>query len=217
MEIEGDYRRDGYALVRGLVPAEVCAAILGQMQTDAARAGRRLEDMGKTSPILPRPASEIYGYHYPPLLMFLWGLTPMMAHQAGCELMPTYNYFRIYRGGDRCRVHSDRQSCEHSVSLTLAYSDSQTWDFEIGEDAVPPLEGVIEENFGPSRFGSIRMSPGDAVIYNGITRRHGRTTPNPNQWSAHLFCHWVEAAGPYADWAFDRRGIRFPMVQFDFG
>ena len=47
------------------------------------------------------------------------------------------------------------------------------------------------------------MQPGDAVLYRGIDRRHGRTSPNPNQWSAHLFCHWVAADGPYRHLAFE--------------
>ena len=33
--------------------------------------------------------------------------------------------------------------------------------------------------------------------------RHGRTAPNPNAWSAHLFLHWVDRDGPYRDHAFD--------------
>jgi hypothetical protein len=47
------------------------------------------------------------------------------------------------------------------------------------------------------------MEVGDAVIYRGVHRAHGRTTPNPNRWSAHLFLHWVARDGPYSDQAFD--------------
>jgi hypothetical protein len=50
---------------------------------------------------------------------------------------------------------------------------------------------------------SVSMNPGDAVLYQGVHRHHGRTTPNPNRWSAHLFLHWVARNGPYAAQAFD--------------
>ena len=50
---------------------------------------------------------------------------------------------------------------------------------------------------------AIAMEVGDAVLYRGVHRAHGRTTPNPNRWSAHLFLHWVARNGPYADQAFD--------------
>lgn len=62
----------------------------------------------------------------------------------------------------------------------------------------------------------MRLAPGDAILYQGVAYRHGRTTPNPNAWSAHLFLHWVDLDSPYKDWAFDRRlpptskGFAFP-------
>ena len=51
------------------------------------------------------------------------------------------------------------------------------------------------------------MAVGDAVLYQGVHHHHGRTTPNPNRWSAHLFLHWVERDGPYADHAFDQQAL----------
>ncbi len=52
------------------------------------------------------------------------------------------------------------------------------------------------------------MQPGDAVLYRGIDLRHGRTQPNPNQWSAHLFLFWVERSGEFAQHAFDEERLR---------
>jgi hypothetical protein len=59
------------------------------------------------------------------------------------------------------------------------------------------------------------MKVGDAVLYQGVHHRHGRTTPNPNTWSAHLFLHWVDREGPYRDHAFDGKGDP-PRVDFSF-
>src|SRR3546814_1661396 len=96
--------------------------------------------------------------------------------------LPSYDYFRIYRKDDICRVHSDRPSCEHSVSLTLAYSDDLPWPLEVGSVRVDG-EGPCFEDFGDEPFSAIEMKPGDAVLYRGIDLRHGRTQPNPNHWS----------------------------------
>ena len=60
-----------------------------------------------------------------------------------------------------------------------------------------------EEDFGDEAFTSLGMNVGDAVLYRGTNHRHGRIKPNPNQWSVHLFLHWVERDGRYADHAFD--------------
>jgi len=57
------------------------------------------------------------------------------------------------------------------------------------------------------------MRAGDAVLYRGVNHRHGRIEPNPIRWSAHLFLHWVDANGPFADQAFDRVAIEAVMAQ----
>lgn len=216
MLVEGDYARDGAALARGLLAEEVCRFVLAQLRSDLQRAGRRFEDMTSDNGLVDRPTSEIYGYGYPPLLFLLWGLTPAMEVLVGKALVPTYNYLRIYRGGDVCRVHSDRQSCEHSASLTLMYSDGLPWDLEVGTDPIAPLNGQVSSDFGNAGSRALRMAPGDAVLYHGVTRRHGRTVPNPNRWSAHLFCHWVERDGVYGDFAYDRREANFSTAAFEY-
>jgi hypothetical protein len=145
---------------------------------------------------------------------FLWGLTPLMSKLVGRELLPTYDFFRVYREGDVCRVHCDRYSCEHSLSLTLDYSDGLPWDLEVGKQRMEPSARVADE-WGDEAYGSVSMEVGDAVLYQGVHHRHARTKPNPNGWSAHLFLHWVDRDGPYADHAFDGHG-KGAKVNFSF-
>jgi hypothetical protein len=91
--------------------------------------------------------------------------------------------------------------------MPLAYSDGLTWSFEIGRrrfnfpaaQQLAPADGFAEEEFS-----SVDLSPGSAILYQGTNYRHGRLSPNPNRWSAHLFMHWVDTEGPFRDWAFDR-------------
>jgi hypothetical protein len=203
MQVEGNYAEDGYALVRGLLPSEICTAFLNRMKEDLDAAGTPIESMKRTGPLLLNENVELYGFHYSPMLALLWGLTPTMSGLAGRTLLPTYDYFRIYREGDICRVHSDRPSCEYSLSLTLDYSDGVPWDLEISSERIAEPNSHVAPDFEGSPFAALQMEPGDAVLYEGVYHRHGRVTPNPNQWSAHLFMHWVDSAGPYADRAFD--------------
>ncbi len=205
MKVKGNYSDSGYAHVEGLIPPEVAAAFIDRLQTDLEQSGVSLNTYASQSPLLKKPSIEIYGYNYKPMITFLWGLTPTMIELTGRELLPTYNYFRIYREGDVCRVHSDRASCEHSLSLTLAYSDDRVWGFDI---ATEPLEAprAMGDDFGEDACASIGMKPGDGVLYRGITHRHGRVQPNPNRWSAHMFLHWVDRDGRHKDCAFDPEG-----------
>lgn len=205
MEVVGDYSADGYAHIKQLVPPEVARALLAALRADLGPGAIPLSNAPKASNLLNRPAFEVYGHHYKPMLAFLWGLTPTMSLVTGKDLLPTYDYLRIYREADICRVHFDRPSCEHSLSLTLDYSDGAAWPLDVGHVHHADPEPSVEPDFGSEDFTSVHMAIGDAVLYRGTNHRHGRVTPNPNAWSAHLFLHWVERNGVYADHAFDKR------------
>lgn len=212
MRIEGDYAKDGFATIRGLIPPEVAANLFRQIQIDLEAAGRSFKDFAQEHALTPRATIEISGHFYRPLTTFLWGLTPIMSQLTGADLLPSYDYFRIYHEGDVCRVHSDRPSCEHSVSLQLIYSDSETWPLEVGSQRVSGEDGWTAD-WGDEAFTPVAMQPGDAVLYRGIELRHGRTQPNPNRWSAHLFLFWVERGGEFERHAFDIERLRSEMTR----
>lgn len=205
MNVIGNYKADGYAHVRELIPREIATALLATLKRDMGDGAIALSSAPLSSKLLTRPAFEVYGHHYPPMSMFLWGLTPAMSQITGKDLLPTYDYLRLYREGDICRVHHDRPSCEHSLSLTLDYSDGAVWPLEVGRKHYSEPNAAVTEDFGEEHYTAIAMNVCDAVLYRGTNHRHGRMTPNPNGWSAHLFLHWVERDGIYAAHAFDRR------------
>lgn len=202
MEVVGSYEEDGYALIKGLIEPRIAQAFLHRLAKDLGKVVLPLRGKQAHPGVLHRPALQVFGGDYAPMQFFLWGLTPTMSGLVGRELLPTYDFFRVYRAGDVCRVHSDREACEHSLSLTLDYSDGKPWDLEIGSLVLPGREKRLSEDFEGQGYASVATAPGDAVLYRGIHRRHGRTAPNPNRWSAHLFLHWVEAEGEYRDQAF---------------
>lgn len=213
MLIEGNYQEKGYALVRDLLPVDVTRALLTIIRRRIPPGP--LPITRDDSPILKRSAFEIYGNKMPPLKTFLWALTPAMEQITGKRLIPTYDYFRIYQKGDICRIHRDRPACEHSLSLTLDYSDDKPWPLELGALGADGPEYIFADDFGDEPLASLAMTAGDAVAYRGVTHRHGRITPNPNRWSAHLFLHWVDPDGPHAKEAFDGEGVA-NRVDFEF-
>jgi len=74
-----------------------------------------------------------------------------------------------------------------------------------------PLSAAMQIEGDYSMDGALSMNVGDAVAYRGVEHRHGRTMPNPNRWSAHLFLHWVDPQGPHAERAFDGKGAPEPV------
>jgi hypothetical protein len=214
-DVRDDYFRDGYALLQALVAPDTCRLLMHRIKTDTGDAPLPLSSVREFPNLLIRPAFEVHSRFYAPLDAFLWGLTPRIADLTGLSLVPTYCYFRIYREGDVCRVHSDRQACEHSLSLTLDYSDGEGWPLEVSPERLDAPSAFVAEDFGSAPSTAIIMEPGDAVLYKGTHHRHGRTMRNPNGWSAHLFLHWVDANGPYAEFAHDQRPVP-PPVNFSF-
>lgn len=207
MKVVGDYDRQGYALIESLVAPEIAHAFTAALKADLGPADLPVSQIRQFPNLLERPAFEIYGHHYPPMLFFLWGLTPMIGEITGRDLLPTYDYLRIYREGDTGRVHYDRPSCEHSLSLTLDYSDGVAWELDVGTEESEP-SARVDPHFGSEPYVSLPMNVGDAVLYRGTSHRHGRVRPNPNGWSVHLFLHWVERGGRYSEHAFDGQARR---------
>jgi hypothetical protein len=214
MKVVGSYRDEGCAHLQGLVPVEVAQAFLQSLKEDLGPGPIPLRRTPGQPNLVAPAALELYGHQYKPMLHFLWGLTPAVSAIVGRELLPTYDYLRIYGRGDVCQVHSERYSCEHSLSLTLGYGDGLPWALQVAKARSEPSSRV-DRDFGAEPFSSIETRVGDGVLYQGLNHRNGRTIPNPNRWSAHLLLHWVERDGPNANWAFDGQ-IRLEPVDFSF-
>jgi len=109
----------------------------------------------------------------------------------GEKLYPTYYYDRFYFRGQELKRHTDRGSCEISVTVNISHNLDYDWPilFELPG-------GKIEE---------LTMQPGDGVIYHGITLPHWRD-PMVGERDSYLhqgFFHYVRADGDYLQHAFD--------------
>ncbi len=198
------YREQGHALLAGLIAPERGGAFHAQLLHDV-RLGQVPVRDGAQATVLISKTLEVYSADYPPMQALHDALTLDIAAVAGRDLVATYSYFRIYRHGALCRVHADRPACEHSLSLMLAQGGDVPWALDVAAaETAPGAEGV-RDDFGDAGHVSLPMMAGDGVVYRGVTRRHGRLTPNPNAWSAHLFLHWVDRDGPYAAHAHDEQ------------
>lgn len=213
MELVGDYHKNGYAHVRGLIAREVARAFMARVKAATRGAPIPLSKPQFRPAVLQRAAFDVSAEHFEPMNFFLWALTPTIGRLLGRDLLPTYCYFRVYRQTDICRVHSDRPSSEHGVSLTLDYSDDKIWDLQIGKERTETLY-PLSEDFGSMEYESIGMEVGDAVLYQASQYPHGRIKPNPNAWSAHLFLFYVDRDGTYRKHAFDEQS--FEKVDFTF-
>ena len=108
----------------------------------------------------------------------------------GKKLLPTYTYARIYFNGADLLPHTDRDECEHSVSLSLGGTSSALWPLWFkNEDNEPEYAAMYE---------------GDAVVYQGNKVNHWRDEFE-GETQFQLFMHYVEAEGEHKDQLFDTR------------
>jgi hypothetical protein len=119
----------------------------------------------------------------------LMDLLPVAEEVSRAQLFPTYSYFRVYSRGDLLDKHTDRQSCEISLSLCLGYEGERPW----------PL--MVE---GPNGASSVELAAGDGLLYRGIECPHWRE-PMDGEKTAQVFMHYVDQNGPFAEWKYDKR------------
>lgn len=100
------------------------------------------------------------------------------------KLLPTYSYFRVYTYKSDLPKHTDRSSCEISVTVHIN-SDGTPWEIYAGDK-------------------KYRTKPGDAVLYKGCEIEHWRE-PFEGDWHAQTFLHYVNSEGPYKDFYKDQR------------
>ena len=107
----------------------------------------------------------------------------LMKKETGLELLPTYAYWRYYVFGATLKTHTDRPSCEVSISACIKKYDD--WPF------------IIENNI-------LELEEGDGLLYAGCDQRHGRPGMYKGDGMAQVFFHYVDKNGPYASFAYDK-------------
>ena len=120
-----------------------------------------------------------------PLLTILETTKPLVEKETGLELYPTYVYGRIYQPGEILKEHVDRESCEISMTVTIAYDSHYNWPIKMYDT---PIEIAV----------------GDGVIYKGTKVRHSREAFE-GKWHCQIFLHYVDKNGPYRDYKYDQR------------
>jgi hypothetical protein len=124
-------------------------------------------------------------------------LLPHFEKASGKRLIPTYSYARLYKPGEKLAIHTDRESCEISATLTLGF-EGKAWPIYMGDE-------------GGANASKIEMAVGDAVLYRGMDKYHWRKKFK-GEWQAQVFLHYVDADGPHKEWKFDKRqGLNLPV------
>lgn len=134
----------------------------------------------------PQAPNSSSVYNYLPALELLTNKASHVSEIVGETVFPTYTYARIYRNGSVLTKHTDRPSCEVSVTLHL------------GGDI--PWAIWIETPKGEKRC--VSLNPGDAMIYLGCIAPHWRNKFEGDKYTQ-FFLHYVRSRGCCAEYYFD--------------
>lgn len=134
--------------------------------------------------------SKFFYYADPLIEVLLQASTEEVESATGKELIPTYSYSRIYQPGEKLAPHTDRPSCEVSVTVNVATK---------GEFS------PVYTQYGQNDPEKHVLNPGDAVIYMGCDVMHWRQPLGENQLNVQFMLHYVDKNGPNANYAKDQR------------
>lgn len=135
----------------------------------------------------PQAPNSSAVYNYLPALEILCEKVSEVSNILGETVLPTYTYARIYRTDDELKKHTDRDSCE--ISLTLHLYGDKPW----------PI--WIETPEGKSKC--LILEPGDAMMYLGCVAPHWRDKYFGEEYGQ-FFLHYVRSRGACASSYFDK-------------
>ena len=127
---------------------------------------------------------DTYFFGDPIMESLLINKLTLMEKESGLNLLPTYSFWRMYTYGAELEPHTDRPSCEISVTVQID-SDGTKWP-------------IYMENI------PLTLENGDAAIYYGTNVTHSRKEFT-GDYHAQAFLHYVDQEGPHKEWIYDKR------------
>jgi hypothetical protein len=167
------FDKNGYLLVKDLIdPQELVCGTPEVPELREESQFYRYSDKFAHIKIEPQVNGSLSRSDYPPYKEVHYKLKKRVESIIGEDLYPTHYFDRFYFPGQELPKHTDKDSCEISVSVHLRTNLKDPWSFWIkGCDTYNDDKSeVIEEG----KVVSGNLNPGDGIIYKGCERPHWR-------------------------------------------
>jgi len=169
------FEKNSYVVLKDSLTSEQCDAYTQHMFS--------LHEQGKLENDEQCPLSDAI-YSDPLFVDLMHKFAKPIGDSVGRTLIPTYTYARIYRTGEILKPHKDRPACEISATLTLGYDANRVWPIFFDDEKEVAVE----------------LEVGELAVYKGCDILHWRK-PFKGKWHVQVFLHYVDANGPYKDYA----------------
>lgn len=165
---------DGFKVVRGMLSGELLG-FLGMYAFNQAQMPDAVPTKDHRGFVDDQVPNTPAWHDDLAMMNLMYYLFVDIENHTGESLCPTYSYLRVYKHGDVLKRHTDRNSCEFSMTLTLMRED--------GDDIWP----IYLET---DRTHKVELEAGDALIYKGVESPHWRNKFEGER-LAQVFLHYV--------------------------
>jgi len=158
-----------------------------------------VSDLGSLNGYWDPDRGRVLTCYAPPSCTFVMKrIQPILENLVGEELIPSYWFSTTYHNRGWMNCHTDRPSCE--ISVTMNICGDADWPIKLKD-----LEGNKQ---------SVVTPIGDGLAYLGIEVEHWRSPlrTHDNDRFMQLFLHFVRKKGQYADYAYDRNEKCFNLL-----
>ena len=190
------FQENGYVLVKNFITKDV-AKYLYEYLMFSTHAHILAGNKNSISGDSQVPGSFTRGHGDLALDSLMKMMKPKMEEVTGLELYPTYTYSRIYKQGNYLAHHTDRPSCEVSITMRLSANDnSYNWPIWMKDT-------------------EYSLDDGDGVVYRGCDLDHWRETCDaPPHWRmGQVFMHYVDKNGPHSEYKYDQRNAKAKLFE----
>ena len=217
------FEKDGYFVIKDLWDPEELyypvPDIRGQLNYN------KNQDSDKNSynhlPVENQVEGSLARYWHPQYRKIHSGVRKKLEKAIGRKLYNTYYYDRFYFAGQELLKHTDRDSCEISVSIHISTNlpdDLKDWPLKI-KTPDTYVDKTRRAILVPGEERSAILNPGDGLVYKGCERPHWRDpmpTPvvrkrdkwlrrkQPEYYYHQIFFHYVLQDGIRAMCAWDK-------------
>ena len=150
-----------------------------------------IHDLGGLKTHFDKERGDVMCCYAPPSSTFVVKRAkPILENLLGEELIPSYWFTTTYHNKGWMNCHTDRPSCE--ISVTLNICGDAKWPIKLKDLSNKKREVVTPVGHG--------------VAYEGTIVPHWRSPlrTHKNDRFMQLFLHYVRKNGPYTDYAYDR-------------
>lgn len=134
-----------------------------------------------------------YSFYADPLIeVVLANSTESVGEIVGEDLIPTYSFTRIYTNQDELKKHTDRPSCEYSVTVNVN-TVGEKWPIWLKNSKGKEIK--------------FTLSPGQALVYKGCDVEHWREKMSlvNCEINVQFMLHYVAANGNFSSYKWDNR------------